>query len=408
MALFGRRDTEPLRLSLGDTKDGQGTFLVDNDDTKRPEFWTEAEVEQNRRFKEFLTLAPRPFVTVTLIGINVAVFLVMAASGVSMSNPVPAQFVRWGADSALLTTHGQWWRLLTSMFLHFGFVHLASNMFCLFQVGGFTEQLFGRTRFALLYVFAGIGGGIVSDYWTAAVSAGASGAVFGIYGGLLGFLLLQSTLVPAHRIRSIGKGALIFVGINLFYSMATPGINLAAHVGGFVTGLIFGGALTRSRLRSDRTVRLRLAVIDVAVAMAIFGGLAFRLPAWDDLQAELQRLAAVEKSTSALANPLTNPPRTARAGASVAEEITGQILPQLDAERQRISALRLPYQQRGIAETIGKYVSLREDGMALLAKALQSGDMKSLQAALKDLQAANDIAASLATNGARAIRQKKP
>jgi hypothetical protein len=142
--------------------------------------------------------------------------------------------------------------------------------------------------------------------------------------------------------------------------------------------------------------------------MAIFVGLALRLPAWDDFPAELQRLAAVERTTPPLANPLLNPPGTPAARAAAAEEISGRILPQWDAERQRFAALRLPYQQRGIAEKFGKYVSLRVDGMTLLARALQDYDEKSLADARADQRAANGVMVSMIKDLAGAVRQKKP
>src|ERR1700761_8289249 len=115
-------------------------------------------------------------VTYALIAINVLVFIAMVATGVSFVNPTPLDVFRWGGDFAPATIDAhQWWRLLTSIFLHFGIIHIALNMYVLFQIGPFIEINFGRLRYLLIYFIAGLSGSFVSvSFHPNSVGAGAS------------------------------------------------------------------------------------------------------------------------------------------------------------------------------------------------------------------------------------------
>ncbi len=183
-------------------------------------------------------------VTTALIVLNVLVFLGMAVSGVSLTDPTVLQLVHWGANYGPLTVSGQWWRLLTACFLHIGFIHIAFNMYVLYQVGPFTERLFGPWRFLVVYLAAGIGGNLLGLYLHPnIVSAGASGAIFGVYGGLLAFLLRQRAVIRPEAAKSVAKSALIFLGYNLVFGLASPHTDLTAHFGGLLVGFLVGYAL---------------------------------------------------------------------------------------------------------------------------------------------------------------------
>jgi len=123
---------------------------------------------------------PRVFVTWVLIAINLAVFVLMVIRGVGLMDPSIDSLLKWGADFGPLTTHGQWWRMLTSTFVHVGILHIAMNMYILLVSGPFVERLYGNVGFAVLYLLSGLGGSLVSLAWhPMLVSAGASGAIFG-------------------------------------------------------------------------------------------------------------------------------------------------------------------------------------------------------------------------------------
>ena len=188
-------------------------------------------------------------VTIALIAINVLVFLAMGVSGVSLTEPTPLDVVRWGGDFGPLTVGAhQYWRLLTSCFLHFGIIHIAFNMFVLYQIGPFIETVFGRARYVVIYLCAGLFGSLVSVWiHPMAVGAGASGAIFGLYGALFGFLLIQRrTLNPAVT-RSIAKSAGIFLLYNLVYGVMSRTTDLSAHFGGLIAGFVVGMLLVRPR-----------------------------------------------------------------------------------------------------------------------------------------------------------------
>ncbi len=144
---------------------------------------------------ELDAIAPtQPLFTWILIAICAAVFAVEIHKGAGFDNMSPDLAIRLGANYGPLTLSGQWWRLLTSMFLHFGFLHIAMNMLCLWSLGTLAERLMGRAAFLLLYFATGIAGGLLSlAVHPQLVSAGASGSVFGVAGGLITYLPLEES-----------------------------------------------------------------------------------------------------------------------------------------------------------------------------------------------------------------------
>ncbi len=190
----------------------------------------------------------RPYtITGTLIAINVLVFLAMVASGVSLTQPTTLDVLNWGGDfgPATIGAH-QWWRLLTSCFLHFGIIHIGMNMYVLYLIGPFIETVFGRMRYLLIYFIAGLAGSIVS-VWVhpMAVGAGASGAIFGLYGAVFGFLLIKRRTLNPAAMKSLGRSAGIFILYNVVYGSMSGTTDLSAHLGGLVAGFLAGMVLVR-------------------------------------------------------------------------------------------------------------------------------------------------------------------
>ena len=207
-------------------------------------------------------------VTIALIAASILVFIVMVLNGVSAFLPTPRQAIAFGADFGPLTLNGQWWRLFTSNFVHFGFIHLGLNMWCLWNLGRAAEQLLGRFSYLLAYIASGIFGSIASVYWhPQGVGAGASGAIFGMAGVLVSFVYLKKT--PAHlQINKKMLGSLgTFIAYNLVFG-ALPGISNAAHIGGLVMGLAVG-ALLPSATASESGRRARLAFVVAITAIAL-------------------------------------------------------------------------------------------------------------------------------------------
>ena len=190
-------------------------------------------------------LEPRRFiVTPTLVAMNVACFLAMVSVGVSATAPTAAEVLPFGANFGALTVNGQWWRLLSSTFIHYGFLHLGFNMWCLWSLGNLAERLFGNGRFLLIYILSGLGGSAASLVWHPyVVSAGASGAVFGIAGALAAFLYLARIHLPERAARDLLTSILIFIGFNLAFGFTMDGIDNAGHLGGLIVGALLGASL---------------------------------------------------------------------------------------------------------------------------------------------------------------------
>lgn len=225
--------------------------------------------------------SPWTSITNLIIAANVIVFVVLGLLGagwIQVGDMMP--YIRFGANRADVTTDGEWWRLLASMFLHFGLLHLVLNMWALFQAGHFAEKLFGRVPFAVAYFGSGLAGSFASLLWRRDQliwSAGASGAIFGIYGGLLGYLLRQRQALPKAVFRTLFKSAAAFVGFNLVFGFVYPGIDNAAHLGGFFGGVLLGWLLALPIEADARKnlVRPRLSHGLVAIAIICVSGAVF-------------------------------------------------------------------------------------------------------------------------------------
>ena len=196
--------------------------------------------------RELKQLAPaRPVVTWALVAACGAVFALELARGAGFDSMPTALAIQLGADYGPLTLTGQWWRLLTSMFLHFGAIHLVFNMWCLWALGSLAERLMGQGAFLLLYFATGLAAGLLSlAVHPEIVSAGASGAVFGITGGLVTYLWLKKAPIDFAKVKKQLSSLGFFLAYNVFYSLR-PGVDMMAHAGGLVAGLAIGAALPR-------------------------------------------------------------------------------------------------------------------------------------------------------------------
>lgn len=180
-------------------------------------------------------------VTFGLIAVNVAVYLLVNVLGASSGGlgRQPGDVLLLGALVPALVAEGEAWRLLTSMFLHSGILHLAMNMISLYFLGAFAEVTFGRGRFLTLYFISGIAGGLAYLYFGSftAPAVGASGAIFGLLGGVFGFSIRRGTFSLQNPVIS---QLLFLTAINLFLGFSIPGVSNTAHIGGLVGGLIYG------------------------------------------------------------------------------------------------------------------------------------------------------------------------
>ncbi|HKQ72966.1 MAG TPA: rhomboid family intramembrane serine protease [Blastocatellia bacterium] len=222
-------------------------------------------------FHRLLTEAtPRVFITPIIIALNLAVFVAMLAKGVSISSPRSDQLIQWGADYGLQTLNGEWWRLLSSVFVHIGALHLFLNMWCLWSLGRLAERMFGNWVFLAIYLLSGLGGSLASVWWNPLiVSAGASGAVFGVAGGLAAFWYFGKIALPRSIIKRDFASILSFVGYNLFFGFATGIVDNAGHLGGLLVGLALGSLLHRPLPATAIRSRLRISLVCAGAALTL-------------------------------------------------------------------------------------------------------------------------------------------
>ena len=173
-----------------------------------------------------------------LITVNFAVFVSMFLSGVDVMSPSISELLAWGANEKNHTFGGEWWRLVTSMFLHGGVLHLLFNMYGLYVAASIIEPMVGKRKMILLYMSSGVLASVASATWNEyTVSVGASGAIFGLFGFLLA--LLSTSLFPSDIKMALLRGFAPYIALSLGLGLFMNFDN-AAHLGGLFSGLGFG------------------------------------------------------------------------------------------------------------------------------------------------------------------------
>lgn len=179
------------------------------------------------------------YATYAIMGINALVFILMVMNGAGLVDPNGLVHIKWGSNFAPLTLTGDWWRLVTNLFIHFGIIHLLANMYALYFIAIYLEPMLGKSRYVAAYLCTGVFGSLVSLWWhsTPVNSAGASGAIFGLYG--LFFAFLTTDIIPAKVRQTLLKSIGIFILYNLVYGFKS-GVDMSAHVGGIISGFLIG------------------------------------------------------------------------------------------------------------------------------------------------------------------------
>jgi membrane associated rhomboid family serine protease len=329
---------------------------------------------------------PRVRVTPALIAANLAVFAAMLAGGIHPLVPSTGRLLEWGANYGPRTTAGEWWRLATCMFVHIGVFHLGFNMAVLWGIGGFVERLTGSAGMLVVYLVSGLLASAASIAWNPyIVSAGASGAVFGVYGALLGFLARRRSAISSEAVRPLQKSALVFVAFNVVYGLGKQGIDLAAHLGGlaagFACGLVLAAPLTAKGVagRSWRNLEL------VGLGLVAVWGAAALLPRGVDLLAEMDAAAGLRAGAIRTYDAARGEWKAGRlTGERLAEVLEAQVLPEWQKSRERLDALhaRLPAVQQERIEPLRSYLAARQKGWEGLAEALREGDAEKIEKAL--------------------------
>ena len=209
------------------------------------------------------------FITPIIVILNILIFAIMAISGVHLILPSNESLLLWGANFRPLTIDGEFWRLFTSTFIHIGIFHLLMNMYALVYIGLLLEPYLGKTRFLSAYLIAGISGSVASIFWNElTISAGASGAIFGMYGVFIA--LLTTRLID----QSARKSLLLSIGVFVFYNLVNGlkgGIDNAAHIGGLLSGLIIGYSFYPSIISPNKILKpLTIGILVIVFSIGSF------------------------------------------------------------------------------------------------------------------------------------------
>ena len=319
-------------------------------------------------------LAPRGRVTWMLVALNIAAWLGAIVFGADPLRPTAAQLLLLGGNAASEVQQGQWWRLLTSSFLHIGPVHLALNMLGLLLVGPTVERLYGHWLFLLLYIGAALAGSAASLHFSASsgVSVGASAAVFGCAGSLLTMLVRHRRQLPQKFGRQALAGIVLVIVVALVQGLA-PGVDNAAHVGGLLAGialaLILPGRFELEDadrpMHRSRVLRTALGVLGIVAASGLLVVTAPRAPF--DLSEAFQASAAMERGMREFSDALEQLQREADA-------VEARQLSENEADR-RSRTLHAPRFQRLVSELSAIRLPPNDPRAPLLATTLRASSL---------------------------------
>lgn len=325
---------------------------------------------------------PITYLTWLLIACNVGIFVLMVLRGVSAINPTPDELVRWGANIGMLTRQGEWWRLFSCMFLHFGIIHIGFNMFVLWQIGPLTERLLGRAGFLVTYLLAGLVGSFASLYWNPSnvASAGASGAIFGLCGALLGLMWRghRDGTIPISLIQQQVKAGLIFIGINFAYGLTQRNIDMSAHLGGLIGGFLCGLALAHPLTPAGVAGRWSRALLLTLLGGALLIGAIVMMPRTNDYAGF--RIIFLRDVEPQVTKTFYTAATRAEAGQIIekqfADIIEHDVLPRWRASQHDYHQLnnRVPTKDKQEYTLLGQYIDKRAEWWSMLIIAYRTGD----------------------------------
>jgi membrane associated rhomboid family serine protease len=334
---------------------------------------------------------PRVVVTPVLVGLHTALFVLMAARVDSAADP--GSLIAWGANFGPRTANGEWWRLFTSVFLHTGLLHLLVSIIGLVQIGVILERLVGSMAVATVYLVAGgVSSAVSVSALPIATSAGASGAIFGLYGLLLaasvwGVRHRSPIVIPWSVVASFIPAATVFA----LYSVASEATVIGADVAGLLSGAICG--LVATRQIADRKPSGRFVVAEAAATLLIAAIAVEPLRGIVDVRPEIGRVIEFEYRSARDYRAASARFREGTISAeALATVIDRSILPEMTTVRQRLEALgKVPPEHEPAVTAIRRFLSLREESWQLRSQALHEGKMITLRRADEREQAARAL-----------------
>jgi len=331
--------------------------------------------------------------TAALLAANVAVFAAMLARGAGLWHSPNDVQLAWGANFGPATRDEEWWRLGTATFLHFGIAHLAINMWALWDSCRLVERLYGHWRLLAVYGAGGVAGNLCSLFAQGdrAVSGGASGAIFGVYGALLAWLWRERRQVHPAEFRWLFGGAAAFAAATITLGLLIPGIDNAAHLGGLVCGALAGRALAKPVSAQSPAPGIGRWVAGAALLCVVIA-LVAALPApayrWREEQLARTEIREFLAEDRRIAERWRRILETGSAQGASFEELAARIESDVASEYresfEQLSALNLDpaAPSANTLEILKRYARLRGDASHALADALLQNDPQRIREAL--------------------------
>jgi rhomboid protease GluP len=329
-----------------------------------------------------------------LVVINLVVFAAMLAGGAGLWHSSNNVQLAWGANFGPATQDGEWWRLGTAMFLHFGVIHLGLNLWALWDGGQLVERMYGTARFITIYFVSGLTGNLLSLVANKglAISGGASGAIFGIYGALLVFLWRERHNLHPHDFRWFFWGAAGFATASLVLGFLITGIDNAAHIGGFLAGTLVGVLLSPATAAAGRASSGNRVIAGAAFAIAIFA-LTSQVPTpayrWSEELLTRQEIREFLRDDQAISQAWQKILDEGKAGKVSFEELAGRIdaavSDRYEESFEQLSQLPInpALPSAAIAEKLRHYAEHRLDASRTLVEGLRAHNPEQIREALE-------------------------
>lgn len=353
--------------------------------------------------------AARVPATQVLIAVNVLVFVLMLGNGGGFWHGNNDVQLAWGANFAPATKDGEWWRLGSALFLHFGLFHLTMNMISLWDGGRLVERMYGSLRFLLIYFCSGLSGNLLSlvTQGSGAISGGASGAIFGVYGALMVALWRERAHLNPSEFKWLFWGAVVFSIITIVLGLQITGIDNSAHIGGLVGGILAGLALTRP-LFAPAPGRLRWLSAGVLVGSLalLIGNIPPPQYRWKEevqVRGEIREFIDEDARISARWSAIMN---LARRKSVTFDDLAGRIESEIsdsyEQSFEQLSHLHLEPAAPSAAtlKSVRQYAELRLQASRALIEGLRSKDPQRIRAALDMAAEAPERVNPPALNGA--------
>ena len=209
-----------------------------------------------------------PYITYTILILNIVIFFIMNLAGILFNWNQNLQLIIFGAKVNELIAYGQYWRMLTAMFLHIGIAHLFFNSYAIYIYGPMVESLFGKVKFIIVYLGSGLIGSLFSYMFSPNPSVGASGAIFGLMGSLLYFRKRNKNIFR----QVFGPSLFMIIAVNLFFGFTSTGIDNWGHIGGLIGGYLIGNAIGMHR---EKVLEARKILAWLLIILLFFFGMKY-------------------------------------------------------------------------------------------------------------------------------------